>query len=95
MKTLAELKEMNFIPHHECEICGSMVGWIKNLVPFVGFVPFFDPSCNCGGSGGHHDTWENVFKWYNTVFEKESESAVQDELNREIMLDAAKKKEGV
>lgn len=27
MKTLAELKEMSFIPHHDCGLCGAMVGW--------------------------------------------------------------------
>ena len=33
----------------------------------------------------HYDTWENVFKWYNTVFEKESEEAVQAAWNQEAM----------
>lgn len=71
MKTLDELKRMNFIPHHECGCCGSMVGWWIR-----GGVPLFDPSCDCGCSVGHFDTWENVFKWYNTAFENESEDAV-------------------
>lgn len=80
MKTLAELKEMSFIPHHDCSLCGSMVGWVvqKNALK-----PYFDPSCDCGGSGGHYDTWEYVFKWYNTVFEKETEEAVQAAWNKE------------
>jgi hypothetical protein len=69
MKTLAELKEMSFIPHHNCSLCGSIVGWV---VSKDALKPYFDPSCYCGGSGGHYDTWEKVFKWYNTVFEKET-----------------------
>lgn len=73
MKTLAELKEMAFIPHHDCALCGLMVGWYPNMPN-----PYFDPSCGCGDGEGHYDdTWEDVFKWYNTVFEKESEDAVQ------------------
>ena len=35
--------------------------------------------------GGHFDTWEDVFKWYNTVFEKETEEAVQAAWNKEAM----------
>ena len=72
MKTLAELREMHFIPHHDCGVCGAFVGWYANEPH-----PYFDPSCDCGSSDGHNDTWENVFRWYNTVFEKESEDAVQ------------------
>lgn len=72
MKTLAELKAMHFIPHHDCACCGSMVGWYTNEPN-----PFFSSSCDCGSSGGHYDTWETVFKWYNTVFEKESDESVR------------------
>lgn len=82
MKTLAELKEMSFIPHHDCSLCRSMVGWV---VPKDALKPYFDPSCDCGGSEGHYDTWEYVFKWYNTVFEKETEEAVQAAWNKEAM----------
>lgn len=82
MKTLAELKEMSFIPHHDCSLCRSMVGWV---VSKDALKPYFDPSCDCGSSGGHYDTWEDVFKWYNTVFEKESEEAVQEAWNKEAM----------
>ena len=82
MKTLAELKEMSFIPHHDCSLCRSMVGWV---VSKDSLKPYFDPSCDCGGSGGHYDTWEDVFKWYNTVFEKETEEAVQAAWNKEAM----------
>ena len=82
MKTLAELKEMSFIPHHDCSLCGSMVGW---TVSKDALKPYFDPSCDCGGSEGHYDTWEDVFKWYNTVFEKETEEAVQAAWNKEAM----------
>lgn len=80
MKTLEELKEMSFIPHHDCSLCRSMVGWVvqKNALK-----PYFDPSCDCGSSGGHYDTWENVFKWYNVVFEKESEKDVLEAWEKE------------
>jgi len=71
MKTLDELKQMNFIPHHECGCCGSMVGWYV----CDGEV-LFDASCDCGSSLSRRDTWENAFKWYNTAFERESEEAV-------------------
>ncbi len=82
MKTLAELKEMSFIPHHNCSLCGSIVGWV---VSKDALKPYFDPSCDCGGSEGHYDTWEKVFKWYNTVSEKETEEAVQAAWNKEAM----------
>ena len=81
MKTLAELKQMPFIPHHDCSICGTMVGW--EIVPNSP-RPYFDPSCDCGCSDGHYETWEKVFKWYNTVFEKESKDAVQLAWNKEV-----------
>lgn len=82
MKTLSELKEMSFIPHHDCACCGAMVGWV---VSKGALKPYFDPSCDCGSSGGHYDTWEDVFKWYNTVEEKETEEAVQAAWNKEAM----------
>lgn len=82
MKTLAQLKEMSFIPHHNCSLCGSIVGWV---VSKDALKPYFDPSCDCGSSGGHYDTWEDVFKWYNTVSEKESKEAVQAAWNKEAM----------
>lgn len=74
MKTLAELKQMSFIPHHECGVCASMVGW--EVDPNTQ-EPYFNPSCVCGCSGGYYDTWRKVFDWYNTVFEKESVKAVE------------------
>lgn len=79
MKTLAELKQMQFIPHHDCGCCGAMVGWYPKEPN-----PYFDPSCDCGCSGGHFETWETVFKWYNSVFEKESDDAVQIAWKKEL-----------
>lgn len=79
MKTLAELKQMEFIPHHDCGCCGAMVGWYPQEPN-----PYFDPSCDCGCGGGHFETWETVFKWYNSVFEKESDDAVQIAWKKEI-----------
>lgn len=63
MKTLEELKQMQFIPHHDCGCCGAMVVWYPQEPN-----PYFDPSCDCGSGEGHYGTWEQVFKWYNTVF---------------------------
>lgn len=80
MKTLAELQKMPFIPHHDCACCGAMVGWHPN-----GQRPYFNPSCDCGCSEGHYETWENVFKWYNKVFEKESEDAVLEAWQKETI----------
>lgn len=82
MKTLAELKEMSFIPHHNCSLCGSIVGWVVSKDTLK---PYFDPSCYCGSSAGHYDTWEFVFKWYNTVSEKETEEAVQAAWSKEAV----------
>lgn len=79
MKKLVELKQMNFIPHHDCACCGEMVGWHANEPN-----PWFDSSCDCGSGGGHYDTWENVFKWYNTVLEKESDESVQSAWEKEF-----------
>lgn len=81
MKTLAELKQMSFIPHHECGVCGVMVGWEASP---NSPNPYFNPSCACGCSEGHYETWRTVFEWYNTVFEKESEEAVQAAWNMEV-----------
>ena len=81
MKTLAELKQMSFIPHHDCGCCGEIVGWYPQEPN-----PYFDPSCDCGSGRGHCDTWEVVFKWYNTVFEKETEEAVQAAWNKEAVV---------
>ena len=87
MKTLAELKQMSFIPHHDCGVCGATVGW--EVAPNSP-MPYFNPSCDCGCSEGYYETWRKVFDWYNTVFEKESVKAVQEAWNREeaIMADA-------
>lgn len=82
MKTLAELKKMTFVPHHDCACCGQMVGWYVD-----GPTPYFDPSCDCGCSQGHYGTWEDVFKWYNSVFEKESDQAVNEEWERSKALE--------
>lgn len=80
MKTLAELKEMTFIPHHNCALCNTMVGWyVQSKLD----NPYFDPSCDCGGSSGHYGTWEQVFKWYNMAFEKESEKDVLEAWEKE------------
>lgn len=80
MKTLAELKQMSFIPHLDCALCGATVGWeVSPNSP----RPYFNPSCDCGCSEGHYETWRTVFEWYNTVFEKESEEAVQAAWNME------------
>lgn len=79
MKTLAELKQMPFIPHHDCALCGEMVGWYPQEPN-----PLFDPSCDCGSGCGYFETLESVFKWYNTVFEKESVDAVQLAWNKEV-----------
>ena len=80
MKTLAELKQMQFIPHHDCECCGAMVGWYPQEPN-----PYFDPSCDCGCGDGHFETWETVFKWYNKVFENESEDAVLEAWQKETI----------
>ena len=80
MKTLAELKEMTFIPHHDCELCKTMVGW---YVQSKSGNPYFDPSCDCGRSPGHYETWGQVFMWYNMVFEKESEKDVIEAWEKE------------
>lgn len=77
MKTLAELKQMTFIPHHECGCCGAMVGW-----RVYDGLPWFDSSCDCGCSPERPDTWENAFRWYNSAFEHESEEAIQAEWAR-------------
>lgn len=82
MKTLAELKEMTFIPHHDCALCKTMVGW---YVQSNCDNPYFDPSCDCGGSSGHYETWEQVFKWYNMVFEKEGEKDVLEAWEKETV----------
>ena len=85
MKTLAELKNMTFIPHHDCGVCRAMVGWeVAQNKP----NPYFNPSCYCGCSEGYYDTWRTVFEWYNSVFEKESNEAVQAAWNMEgVMAD--------
>ena len=78
MKTLEELKQMHFIPHHECACCGSMVGWHDN-----GDLVWFDTSCGCGEGGGHYDSWEAAFRWYNAVFEHESDDEIQSAWEKE------------
>ena len=90
MKTLAELKKMRFVPHHYCECCGAMVGW--KVSPDT-LAPYFDPSCDCGCSYGHYGTYEEVFKWYNTVFEGECDEAVQTAWEKEQKCDGNKENE--
>ena len=84
MKTLAELKQMTFIPHHECGCCGSMIGW-----RVYDGSPWFDSSCGCGCSPEHPDTWENAFRWYNSAFEHESDEAIQAEWARSSMTESS------
>ena len=54
-------------------------------MPLGGISAIGYSSCGCGSGGGHYDTWEKVFKWYNTVFEKETEEAVQAAWNKEAI----------
>jgi len=60
MKTIDELKLMQFIPLRECSICKSTIGWYNN-----GEVAWFDSGCDCASGGGHYDTWEIVEQRYN------------------------------
>lgn len=81
MKTLKELRAMGFIPHHSCAICGEIIGWYAHEQDPA---PWFDTGCGCGCSGGgHYDTWEKAFKWYNREYEKESIDAVNAAWERE------------
>lgn len=56
MKTLEELKQMQFIPHHDCGCCGAMVVWYPQEPN-----PYFDPSCDCGSGENWfylHNHWQ-------------------------------------
>lgn len=40
MKTLAELKQMSFIPHHDCGCCGEMVGWYPTMKKHIDHIMY-------------------------------------------------------
>lgn len=59
IKEICIKKGITFIPHHDCALCGVYVGWRIYGPDDV----FFDPSCGCGCSMPHRETWDDVAKW--------------------------------
>ena len=64
IKELCIKNGVTYLPHHDCEICGSSVGWYL-LGRWPPYEVAFDSSCGCGfgHSDARPDTWENVAKW--------------------------------
>lgn len=65
IKDLCLSKEITFIPHHPCAICGEYVGWYLFGTWLDCEVTF---SCTCGCSDHEScfpDTWENIADWVN------------------------------
>ena len=54
-------KNIRFIPHHDCALCGRLVGYVISFDDYN--EVYFDPSCNCGCSRGFNTTWDDVFGW--------------------------------
>ena len=53
-----------FIPHHECGICNSMVGYYQQDDKYT---LWFDPSCDCsfGGGGGRYTDFSEIVEFIN------------------------------
>ncbi len=63
LKEICIKREITFIPHHACAICGIDVGWYL----FGRWPPYeiaFSGACGCSSmSYAEPDTWKNIAKW--------------------------------
>lgn len=63
IKELCIKKQVTFIPHHDCAICGEYTGWYL----FGRWPPYevaYSSSCGCGwGSDARPDTWQRIADW--------------------------------
>ena len=64
IKELCLAKNIDFIPHHDCAICGEYVGWYL----FGRWPPYevaYSGSCGCsfGCGSARRDTWESIAKF--------------------------------
>ena len=56
-------KQVTFIPHHDCAICGEYTGWYL-LGRWPPYEVAYCPNCGCScGSYAHPDTWESIAAW--------------------------------
>lgn len=63
IRDLCKKKNITFIPHHACAICGVNTGWYL----FGRWPPYevaYSSSCNCGfGDHAEPDTWDSIADW--------------------------------
>lgn len=65
IKNLCLEKDITFIPHHDCAICGEYTGWYL----FGRWPPYevaYSGACGCcDGGNANRDTWESIADWVN------------------------------
>lgn len=63
IKELCREKNITFIPHHDCALCGEYTGWYL----FGRWPPYevaYSSACGCCDFGNaHSDTWESIADW--------------------------------
>lgn len=68
VKTAVLAANLTRISHHECGICGVMVGYEVR-----GEELYFDSGCDCsGGSNLRHCDWEDAAHWINMQSNEEA-----------------------
>ena len=63
IKEYCKRKNIHFIPHHPCSICGVAVGW--NIYNEENQV-YFCTTCDCSNYYREYpDTWDRIAEWVN------------------------------
>lgn len=66
-KNLVITKNIRFIPHHSCGICGCYVGYYLHIKPGNEVTADFDGTCDCGGSPGRPVPLEDAAKCFENL----------------------------
>ena len=70
-KNLVVTKNIRFIPHHPCGICGCYPGYSLNILPGNEVTAEYSRACDCGWSPDRRVSLEDVAEWFDHMSEYE------------------------
>lgn len=66
-KNLVITKNIRFIPHHKCAICGCDVGYCLDIDPEYGVIADYRSACDCEGDLDYPVPLEVAANWFNSL----------------------------
>ena len=63
-KNLVVTKNIRFIPHHPCGICGCWVGYYINVTPDKNVTAEYGSACDCGWSPDRRVPLDDAARWF-------------------------------